>query len=134
MNVRRKRTARRIANDRGRPGHLIADPVEHPTTDAGHGRIQPLDIIAMHDHSSGEICIQFHGQALIFTKASTACLRRRVPVFVVCRIVVQVGGQPAFGDGELHTLTKRIILDLVAFDLADTEIACLRMGEIEPAH
>ena len=35
MRVRREATGRRVADNRGRPGHLVPNPVEHAPFDPG---------------------------------------------------------------------------------------------------
>src|SRR5512135_3627732 len=50
------------------------------------------------------------------------------------RIVVKNGRQPPLALGERLTFAPRVIVDLIAFDLADAEIITLRMTEIEAAH
>src|SRR5215510_3129328 len=50
------------------------------------------------------------------------------------RIVVEDRGEPLLGLLDAPALAARIVLDLVALDLADPEIVALRVAEIEPAH
>ena len=50
------------------------------------------------------------------------------------RIVIEDRRQPAFAFHDAPALALGVILDLVALDLADAEIAALRMAEIKPAH
>src|SRR5215470_4271825 len=50
------------------------------------------------------------------------------------RIVIEDRREPALAFGDRPALAPRIILDLVALDLADAEIGALRMAEIKPAH
>src|SRR6185437_13911975 len=47
------------------------------------------------------------------------------------RIVVQDRAEPAFGGGQIPAFTPGVVLDLVALDLAGTEIAALGMAVIE---
>src|SRR5262249_19105734 len=50
------------------------------------------------------------------------------------RVIVENGCQPPFTFADGPVLPPRVVLDLIAFDLADAEIRALRMAEIEPAH
>src|SRR5262245_23364149 len=50
------------------------------------------------------------------------------------RIVVEDRREPLLGLGHPPSLALRIILDLIALDLAAAEIAALGMAEVEPAH
>src|SRR5207248_10063036 len=50
------------------------------------------------------------------------------------RIVVENRRQPSLAFGERLVLASRVILDLIALDLADAEIMTVRMTEIEAAH
>src|SRR5438132_1494270 len=49
------------------------------------------------------------------------------------RVVVEDRGEPSLGLGHGPALAAGVVLDLVALDLADAEIAALGMAEIEPA-
>ena len=49
------------------------------------------------------------------------------------RVVPQVRRQPAFNVADRHALARRVVLNLVARDEVDREIARLRVGEIKPA-
>src|SRR5688572_29635859 len=49
-------------------------------------------------------------------------------------VVVEVRAQPALDLLERHLLAQMVIQDLIALDLAEAEVARLRMGEIEAAH
>ncbi len=49
------------------------------------------------------------------------------------RIVGQIRAQPTFGFREVHALAGRIVLDLVAIELADREIARCGMRKLQPA-
>src|SRR4029077_791052 len=42
--------------------------------------------------------------------------------------------QPSLGFSERFVLTPRVIFNLIAFDVADTEVITLRVAEIEAAH
>ena len=46
------------------------------------------------------------------------------------RVVVQVGTKPTLNLGDAHGFPFVIVDDLVPFDLSQTEIARLRMGEV----
>src|SRR6185369_14310379 len=48
-------------------------------------------------------------------------------------LVVEVGGQPALHRGHVQPLSPRVVLDLVALDLADAEVLRLRPPEVVPA-
>ena len=50
------------------------------------------------------------------------------------RVVIEDWGEPALGVGNRPALAAGIVLDLVALDPADAEIARLRVAEIEPAN
>ncbi len=62
------------------------------------------------------------------TRRRASKVSRRFPL---ARIVVQQRRQPALRFFHRPAFAPRIILDLVALDLADAEIAALGMGEIE---
>ena len=49
-------------------------------------------------------------------------------------IVVENRRQPTLTLADSPTLALRVILDLIAFDFADTEIRALWVAEIEAAH
>src|SRR5205807_1232475 len=49
------------------------------------------------------------------------------------RAVVQVGGEPAFDGGDIQTFAAGVVGHLVALDLADREVARLRMRKVESA-
>src|SRR5689334_25328663 len=49
------------------------------------------------------------------------------------RIVVQERSEPAFGGRDVPILALGIVLDLVALDFADAEIAALGMGVVKAA-
>src|SRR6266542_1223538 len=49
-------------------------------------------------------------------------------------LVVEIGGEPALGRGHVEPLPPRVVLDLVALDLADAEVLRLRVPEVVPAH
>src|SRR4051812_9111078 len=53
---------------------------------------------------------------------------------ILRRDVVQDRRQPAFGLVHAPAFSRGVVLDLVALDLADTEIETLGMTEIEPRH
>ena len=50
------------------------------------------------------------------------------------RLVAQVGRQPALDLGDGHALAAGVVLDLVAADAAEVEVARLRVGEVDAAH
>src|SRR5487761_2576403 len=50
------------------------------------------------------------------------------------RVIVQRRRKPFIGIRQRHILAPRIILDLIASNLADGEVLRLRMREIESAH
>lgn len=50
VNMGRESTAGRVADDRCRPGNLIADPVEHPPIYPWQRRALPGQIGAMHSN------------------------------------------------------------------------------------
>src|SRR5204862_7995806 len=45
----------------------------------------------------------------------------------------EIRPQPALRLGDRHALPRRVVLDLVASDAADGEVAGLRVAEVEPA-
>src|SRR4029450_1556733 len=49
-------------------------------------------------------------------------------------LVVEVRGEPALRRGDIHALPPRVVLHLVALDLAHTEVLGLRVPEVVPAH
>src|SRR6202012_5773066 len=50
------------------------------------------------------------------------------------RIVIENRREPLLGFGDAPVLAQRVILDLIALNLADAEIGSLGMAEIKPAH
>ena len=48
--------------------------------------------------------------------------------------VRQIGGEPALDRRQVHALATVVVLDLVAADLAEREVARLRVREVEAAH
>src|SRR5580700_10501957 len=50
------------------------------------------------------------------------------------RIVVEHWREPLLAHLRAPAFAPRVVLDLVALDLADAEIMALRVAEIEPAH
>src|SRR3954454_24789978 len=60
--------------------------------------------------------------------------RRLVARALSRRDVVQDRREPALGLADAHALARSIILDLIALDLADSEIIALGTSEIEPRH
>src|SRR5262249_11227245 len=65
-----------------------------------------------------------------FFQASRGSAARQQPRGVV----IQDWCQPALGLRDRPAFTPRVILDLIAFDLADAEVAGLGVAEIEPAY
>src|SRR5688500_11294209 len=63
------------------------------------------------------------------TPANSARLLRRLHG---ARIVVEQGSEPALRFRECPAFAPGVIFHLVAFDLADAEIARVRMAEIQP--
>src|SRR6185437_7371414 len=63
-------------------------------------------------------------------------VRRILPQFVcraLLRVIVEIGAKPALGLRDGEAFAGGVVLHLVAADLAQAEIARLRMREIEPA-
>src|SRR5207253_10715136 len=50
------------------------------------------------------------------------------------RVVRQVRREPPFGLGDLDSFPRRVILDLVAGDAADREVAGVRVLQVDAAH
>src|SRR5947209_5669361 len=63
------------------------------------------------------------------TLLSVSCL-----TLLFCRIVREVGGQPALGLARRYCLAVRVALDLRAIDFAHGKIPSLGMPEVDAAH
>src|SRR5580698_7811784 len=50
------------------------------------------------------------------------------------RVVVQVLTEPSLDFGDCHPLALVIVVDLIAVDLSEAEVARFRMGEVETAY
>src|SRR5688572_13947508 len=50
------------------------------------------------------------------------------------RFILQIGRKPLLGFGNRHCLAARVILDLVAPDFSDREVARLRVRQVEAGH
>src|SRR3954464_16071983 len=48
-------------------------------------------------------------------------------------LIVEVGGEPALGRGDVHALPARVLLHLVTLDLSHAEVLRLRVPEVVPA-
>src|SRR5579864_4755959 len=59
--------------------------------------------------------------------------RRSLRCILGARIIVEERTEPAFGGGDVPALAPGIVLDLIALDLADAEIAALGMRIVEAA-
>ena len=61
MGVGREVAVRRIAHDRGRARHFIADAVQHAPVDSGDRRWPPVEPRRMNRDPPRKVGVQFHG-------------------------------------------------------------------------
>src|SRR4029077_11674569 len=83
---------------------------------------------AVHDDRAGSFDSNCEGCS------NKIVLLRRCALPGWLRHVVEHRREPALGLGESPAFALRVVLDLVALDLADPEVAGFRVAEIKPAH
>lgn len=60
VHVRRKLAARRITHYGTSPGNLVTDSIQWSSVNTNHWRIQPFQILAMHNDSFFKLRINLH--------------------------------------------------------------------------